>query len=681
MRRVTAKSLESTEAFISSYPRKVTENIEYRKQLHTFIAKDDGLKRAFLQLCLAEPQIYFDTVAWTYNPRKSGAKNIPFILRPKQIVAVRELDKAFKEGYPLIFDKSRDEGATEILMVYYGSRWHLLSDINILVGSRKEDLVDTSCDIDHGIVTGDKRCLFYKLMYGLNTLPLWWPTQYRKNDMRLVNLLNGSTWVGESTNDSFSAGGRYSSVIIDEFARVEPKVAQAIIENVPDTTDNFVINSTQWLWGAGHPYSRLLSQYKVVTLGWEDNPEKMVGAYHSPREGVIVIDDIDYYHGLVPTVFKLNMKGQELLIQNIETPAAKYGITFVADGGRKNYNFPRSVWFDIREKKAPTFRDLAQNVLRLATASADTFFDIEALTSMRMKYVRAPSVTGDIVWDADGYTLTNARFVDRVRRGKMSLWGVLELGKLPQDRNYVVSADISRGTGSSNSVLTILDTNTNEEVGLYVDPNIDIPDFAALAVATCMWVGGTKKPLLIWEANGPGETFGKQIVKYKTVRYYCRRNERSKHPESDVEKMGWYSTKGENGTKMDLLMGLDTALQVSLKNPSHRQAVIIRDEQTLVEMENYIYASGHVDVGPTAQMTETSGARYAHADRVISLGMAILARLGQRAGKVSEERRTPERHSPEERFRLHKEQERKNKLRPRKFMFGGPIGVDHGNPG
>jgi hypothetical protein len=299
---------------------------------------------------------------------------------------------------------------------------------------------------------------------------------------------------------------------------------------------------------------------------------------------------------------------------------------------------------------------------------------------MRAKNVRMPYATGDLVWEADNYVVSNTRFVDRVRRGKLLLWATLSNGRLQQDHNYVVSCDISRGTGSSNSVLTILDTNTNEEVGLYVDPNIDVPDFAAYAVAAWTWVGGAKKPLLIWEANGPGETFGKQVAKYKGVRYYCRRNERSKTPEADVEKMGWYSTKGENGTKMDLLMMLDTAIQIALKNPSHRQAVVIHDEQTCVEMENYIYAAGHVDVGPAAQVTETSGARYAHADRVISLGMALLGRLGQRPGKPSEEKRGPDRNSPEDRRRRRADERRRERLRPRKFLPGiGEVGGLDGN--
>ena len=53
--------------------------------------------------------------------------------------------------------------------------------------------------------------------------------------------------------------------------------------------------------------------------------------------------------------------------------------------------------------------------------------------------------------------------------------------------------------------------------------------------------------------------------------------------------------------------------------------LIIHDLQTVRELRDYIFLGDRVDVGLSSQVTETSGAKYAHGDRVISTALAMLA--------------------------------------------------------
>jgi hypothetical protein len=206
-------------------------------------------------------------------------------------------------------------------------------------------------------------------------------------------------------------------------------------------------------------------------------------------------------------------------------------------------------------------------------------------------------------------------------------WGPLIKGRPRQDHNYIVACDISRGKGVSNSVATICDVNTHEVVGIYVNPFIDVTDFAELAVALCLWCGGgTKSAYLIWEANGPGDTFASRVRKLGYHFVYYKVNERNKTRKRQSNKQyGWYSTGGINGTKNDLLGMLDAAISESLVKVKRFPYLIIHDLQTVREMRNYIFMGDTTDVGLASQATETSGAKYAHSDRVISTALIMLA--------------------------------------------------------
>jgi hypothetical protein len=102
---------------------------------------------------------------------------------------------------------------------------------------------------------------------------------------------------------------------------------------------------------------------------------------------------------------------------------------------------------------------------------------------------------------------------------------------------------------------------------------------------------------------------------------------------------GWYSTTGINGTKNDLLGSLDAALSESLMVNKRFPFLIVHDIELVRELRDYIFLGDRIDVGLSKQTTESSGARYAHGDRVISVALAMLAMKEQPKAKAKLEQK------------------------------------------
>jgi hypothetical protein len=301
------KKVDSPGAFWGTIPRDLVGNIKFRIGLHKYLAGDKGAQQVFLEMGMSKPAILFDSCLFTYNPRKPiGEQNLPFILRPQQVRFVDALQDAIENEHDLAVDKTRDEGATEVICKMFSLYFWLRPDVYFLVGSRKEDLVDRSVEVKHGRLVGPHQTLMHKILYGLHNLPLWTTLNITKKHLVLQNLDNNSMIEGESTNESFGAGNRATAVLVDEAARIEPDVCQYIIDNVGDVSNTCIWNSTHFRWGSGHPYAALLRSEKipVFTLGYETNIEKAAGLYYSPKKDVVDIVDIEYWKNRAPEIFE-----------------------------------------------------------------------------------------------------------------------------------------------------------------------------------------------------------------------------------------------------------------------------------------------------------------------------------------------------------------------------------------
>jgi len=682
---LTLSKITTPEDFLKIIPSDLKENIKFRMELHSVLADDKEAQKDYMEMCDIKPQIAFNTALWTYDPRKPpGYQNNPFILRPKQSIMVDGIKDAIDNEHNLLIDKSRDEGATEVICKMFALYWWLRPDVYFLVSSRKEDFVDKSVNYKNGVLIGLHKSLFHKIMYGIVNLPAWVQVDFLKTHCSLQNLNNNSMIGGESTNESMGAGDRATAVLVDEVARIEPDVAQYIIDNIQDVSPCCIYNSTHFRWGSGHPYARLLRSNRVttITLGFEDNPEKNAGLYWSPLEDIIEIKDINYYRRICPEVFNDINKHQSFSYSEFQKkikdlPDEVYekckDINFVADGGETNFKRDRSIWYDEQEARGRSKTDLAQNVLRIPQGSADMFFDEATIHKLRSIYECEPTYIGDIKYTNNNNIITKPYFTQSGINHHLKWWGKMIM--IPQEdgtakgfadtkHNYIVACDISRGTGASNSVISICDVNRSELIGLYVNPFIDVTDLAELAVAICKWLGDA---YLIWEANGPGDTFDKRITKLGYHRVYINVNER-RITRRRSQNRGWRSTPGVNGSKMDMLSHFNAALTESIKSEKLYRYIIIHDGALINELEDYIFMPGRIDVDLSNSITDESGARYAHGDRVIATGLCILAMNEMKPADLKKYKNPPT-NSFEYRFRKWKEEQDKEKRELRVYRY------------
>lgn len=621
-------NLDSPEKVLEIIPVDIGKNLIFRQELHSFLAKDKGAQKVFLELCAIKPQIMFNSTFWTFNPRsKPGYRNIPFILRPRQSEGIDEIKNGIDTGSDLLINKSRDEGATWLITAVFFNYWLLIEDSIFLVASRKEDLVDKA---------GNTDCLFYRFLYLNKNLPAWLAVpEAEKTHLHYYNPRNGSVIDGESTNESLGAGSRALAVMLDEFGRVEHKIAQNIRETLSDVTDCVIYNSTHF-YGRGHPFAKLQRSRKVQVfrLAWYDNPEKNKGLYNSPDINVIELFD-DYYKEKYPKVFS---NGKTYHYSEIEKDMFLHypesNISFIADGADKFH----SIWYDEQITRRDP-RDIAQNIDMNPIGAGDTFFDPAILERIRQKHIIPPKYQGEIKYKL-AQQLFSIEFKRSAGKQRFKWWGELFKNRPRQDHNYIVACDISLGVGASNSVAKVYDVNDYELVGIFACPNTPPEEFADQTVAICHWVGGaSKRPFLIWEANGPGGSFGKRIRWHNYNFVYILTDERAR-TRKRKNRRGWYSGRE---SKYDLLLELRIAIATGLKDVDQRayKKLIIHDEDTIREYEDYIfYENG--EIGLSECVDESTGARSAHGDRVIPDGLFVLALNQQPRAAVVEQAKITE---------------------------------------
>jgi len=371
--------LDDPRDFFRAVPTEPLANLEFRKTLHRLLLSDKGFQRAYKEMLLEYPPLFYNTIAWTFNPQKpAGHRNQPFILRPAQIKAVEGFDYCYKNGKEVVLDKTRKEGASELITKFLAMQWLLSPEFQALMGSRKENLVDDKTQWSGGKISGNPSCLFHKVLYTLYFCPEWLkpkPNSFSKTNLLLQNLDNGAVIAGESTNDNFGAGSRHSIVFID--------------------VSDCVIYCSTHFYGVAHPYNQLLTgqfgQKEILTLAWEDNPEENVGLYRSPEPGVVAVRDIAYYRAKCPEVFNDIEADEPIKVEPIQDKLEKAGIAFVADGGDSNEGGWRSVWYDkIAAARSP--RDIAQNIDRRPIGAGETFFSLATLRRMEMEHCRPADI-------------------------------------------------------------------------------------------------------------------------------------------------------------------------------------------------------------------------------------------------------------------------------------------------
>jgi hypothetical protein len=567
-----------------SVPKDPTANLAWRARVITEAENDIDFQQYLFTCCEKSILLWFNLFVWTYRqfivdpivhqpiPAPPDQTHVPFVTWiPMQDDAILEIQKAIQEGYDIGVKKCRETGASWMCLGVFHWFWLFRPESQLLELSRTEAYVDEP---------GNAKSLFWKHDYINQWLPDWMcpPDVFRggknRRKMHIANELNGSVLDGEATTANAASGDRRLAVLMDEFAKVEN--GQAMRSATADVTPCRVINSTPC--GAGTEYSTWLNsgQIKIIYLPFYKHPEKGLGRY----------------------------------IRQDETT----GMFEV-----------RSPWLDNEEKRRSP-KEMAQEIFMDDLESGSTFFEANIIEKNKVLFAREPISSLEVnflksVPNDDIRKLIQAKSIDKVdvtspRWAKLKLWKRLIQGRLDQKYSYALGVDLSEGKGASNSVIAIICVQTGEIVGEWADANTPPYEMARIVMAIALWVGGAnpnRLPVVIWEMNGPGYDFGKLVVEgysYPYCYYMSKELVRDKKLE---RKFGWHAST----ERKELMLS-------ELRRKLAHGGIIIHSELALNEAMYYIrYPGGKI--GPACLLEESEAARKTHGDRVIAVGLALLA--------------------------------------------------------
>lgn len=259
---------------------------------------------------------------------------------------------------------------------------------------------------------------------------------------------------------------------------------------------------------------------------------------------------------------------------------------------------PLSPWYLKRCERAGWNKaEIAQELDIDFLGSGHQFFDAEAVGRHRQAYLREPLVIGDL--SEHGFHETPG--------GPLRLWRRPDGKKFPPG-DYVVGCDVSQGQGASNSTASVTNRSTGEMVAELVTNRMRPDEFADVVVMLCWWL---HEAFLIWEANGPGLTFGDRVLSHGYRNVYWRKNLFSLS-QKETDTPGWWATPGNKSHAFR-----HYAAQL------YRGAYLCRSAECLDEHALIIWnPMGRIE-HQHATGDDPTGARSNHADRVMAAVLSV----------------------------------------------------------
>jgi len=544
-------------------------NLAYRKRILELAADSLNFKNDLYAMCSRDILFYINTFVFTYDPRLKKSKIIPFITYDFQDVAVDTVVTA--EG-DLLAEKSRDMGASWIFLTVDEWEWQFHNDFTSLLGSRTEDYVDKK---------GDRKSLMWKLDAILANQPKWLTPNFYRIYLHFENLDTGSTIEGESTTGDFARGGRWTKIMLDEFAAVEPD-GQKVLKATRDATRRRVFNSTHQ--GAATSFYRIgLTNIPKLIMHWCLHPEKSKGLYYSDDGKIVHLDSWT----------------SEVIVEG-----KKYSYPddypYLMDGKL------RSPWYDNECARAEHPMEIAQELDIDPFSSDFQYFDPTMIAEIEAENVCSPYMEGSLEFDED--SLDPIEFVEGVN-GPLKLWMNLDLqGKVPYDIEVGYGVDISAGTGASNSTATFVNLRTGEKIAEFADPWIKPESYARTMIAMGKFFNDA---FMVPDGAGPGRTFCDELIRLGYRNLYYRRNEEGLSKKVS-DKPGVFL----NPKEKKAILGL---YRRSLKDRTFIQRSSIANQECL----EYIHAvGGKVEHSSAVNSIDPSGAGDSHGDRVIADALA-----------------------------------------------------------
>lgn len=588
--------------------------------LHDYLAEANKQTRNdFVEMCRIKPQISFKTLFWTEQPKRNIQPFgiLPFITWDWQDEKIGEIDLYMSKGGILQIGKSREVGATWIILGCGLNRWLFTPRDRGILTSRKEEIVDKK---------GNPDTLFWKIDFMYDNLPEWIKPERVRTDRHIENVWNGSVIDGEATVENVGRGGRRVWAFCDEFPAVKHSDAAAMDRVLTDTASCRIFLGTSEY--ESHPFNKIGTRKGTVKyfFGWWMHPFKARGLYWSPDINKIVIEDMDYYRNLAPKVFNKYKKGQEIIYSELETeilyeyPELK--ISFIADGGEDNKPKWRSPWYDQQcEIRDPV--DVAVNLDGNAIGGGDKPFSQTTLNQMVSQYVKPPSLAGEIIFNCYENKISNVKLI-KGGKNRLKWWG--EMGGLRpiQNHNYVLGCDISLGQGQSNSACSVFDVDIRKKVGSWSDSYTLPEQFAEQVFALSRWVGGLSgEPFLNFEANGIGQVFLKRIKELGYM-FICKSSVEKKGYHQKSQILGWWNNQNN---LLQLFASYNASLMACFRPKMNARKFINPDGEAIREASDYIFDENRIVLSSCIE--DMGGAKAAHGDRVVADALCNLAAQDQ----------------------------------------------------
>ena len=233
------------------------------------------------QMCKDDFIWWFNCFVWGYDPRNLNigvSTLIPHIMFPVQERLAKWIEKNFNDRAPMLIEKSRAQGVTEIVSSFNLHRFLFFPGFVGAFGSRTEDLVDHLGNPN--AIFGKIRRILYKLPQDMRPPEMAAQKNPFDNRLQIVNPSNGSILIGEG-GDNMGAGARSSLYTIDEKALVEH---QDLVDAAVSYNTNCQIDiSTPSPTGQDSFYRKRMSgKVHVFTAGWWLNP--MCNPRHADSE-------------------------------------------------------------------------------------------------------------------------------------------------------------------------------------------------------------------------------------------------------------------------------------------------------------------------------------------------------------------------------------------------------------
>lgn len=530
-------------------------------------------------MCKRDILFFVNTFAFIYEPRPTADNpftEFPFITWDFQDQTLLDMNDVLGKR-DIGIEKSRDQGATWMVLTLFLWRWLFFEGQSFMVASRVGDLVDK---------TGDTDTLFAKLEHMIRMLPGFLRPNHTRTYMTFWNEDRRSAINGATTTGNVGRGGRRTAVFLDELASFEVPDSFAAMKSSQYTTRTRIFASTP-MGKVGAFYENMHNDKTPtlkIRLHWSGHDLQKRGMYHT-ENGQLVVDDKTYQF---PEGYQFRLDGKV-----------------------------RSPYYDEQCSRAASEQEIAQELDIDYGGSDSTFFDGNWLTRYGNDVCR-PARHMMHLKDFLGkqtVALTPTAWERIEATGSLvHVWAERnQHGHFPPNCLYFCGVDVASGTGASDSVIVAIEGRTGQKVLEFACPWILPHELGAIAVAMCSLLEGSDglPAMLIWEDRGPGKNFCTSVLEQGYRNVYYRTNEDSLSRKR-TDTPGWNPTV-ENQRRL-----LDAWKQALMEGTA-----VDLSKAAVEQARQYIFTpDGGVKHSAALRSLDPSGKNKNHGDRVMASALA-----------------------------------------------------------